>query len=60
MGEKLRREIPDVSPGKKKATWEAMALWCTSVLLPIVDCHYFAKQILEDEPADHSLVIGFD
>lgn len=33
--------------GKRKATWEAMALWCTSVLLPIVDCHYFAKQILE-------------
>ena len=27
------------------------------MLLPIVDCRYFAKRILEDGPIDHDLVV---
>jgi hypothetical protein len=45
---------------RKKPTRVAMALSCPSVFLPVVDCHYFAKRILEDEPTDRGLVIGFD
>ena len=52
--------IPGRQSRKKKATWVAMALSCTSELLPIVDCRYFAEQILGDEPTDHGLVIDPD
>jgi hypothetical protein len=50
----------DVSPEKRKPACVAMALSCPSVFLPVVDCHYFAKRILVDEPTDHGLVIDFD